>query len=304
MNEFQLFEGLGVALVTPFKQDGSLDCTSLSRLVEYQKERGVDFFVLHGSTGESPCIDRDERDFIIDCAYEATRGEIPIVMGLGSNDTRHVVERIRTMDTRKVNGILSVVPYYNKPMQEGIFRHFSLFAEACPLPIILYNIPGRTGMNMLPETTLRLADRHKNIVGIKEASGMREQVQAIAGGLNREDFRILSGDDNLSVPFIEDGARGVISVIGNAYPWIFGRLIHSAMDGDWETAKSINCELAEMNKLLFVNGNPAGIKTLLYQMGLIDHNELRLPLIPATPLLQKQIGAEHKRLSEVFGSRL
>lgn len=305
MNDYRMFEGLGVATVAPFRADGTtLDYESLSRLTTHLTDNNVDFLVINGSTGESPCIHKNERQKLVDCVYEVTQGKIPIVMGLGSNDTQRVVERMQQMDTRHVDGILSVVPYYNKPTQEGIYQHFSALAKVSPLPIILYNIPGRTGMNMKSETTLRLAHSHPNIVGVKEASGLQEQVVDIMSGLERTDFRILSGDDNLSVPFIANGARGVISVIGNAYPKLFGNLIHKAMDGDIQEANDINLQLVQINKLLFNEGNPIGIKCLLHIMKLIDHNVLRLPLVPATEDLRQQMQAEHENLKKIYGNDL
>lgn len=300
MDEYRTFQGLGVALVTPFNPDGSVDCCSVSRLVEYQIAHGVDFFVLNGSTGESSCIYKEERAKIIDCVYEITGGRVPIVMGQGSNDTNRVVERIQTMDKSRVDGILSVVPYYNKPTQEGIYRHFKTFAEACPLPIILYNIPGRTGANMCAETTLRLARQCPNIVGLKEAGNDMNIVSEVVNGLQRTDFRVLSGDDGHALAHIEQGAQGVISVIGNALPLTFGKMVHAAMNGDWDTAKTLESRLTRLNTLLFKEGNPSGIKTLLYQMMLINHNILRMPLLPCTPMLQKEIGAELKSLEQVL----
>ncbi len=300
MDEYRTFQGLGVALVTPFNPDGSVDCRSMSRLVEYQIARGVDFFVLNGSTGESSCVYKEDRAKIIDCVYEITGGRIPIVMGLGSNDTHRVMERIQGMDKSRVDGILSVVPYYNKPTQEGIYRHFKTFAEVCPLPIILYNIPGRTGVNMCSETTLRLAKQCPNIVGLKEAGNDMDIVSEVVNGLQRADFCVLSGDDGHALAHIERGAKGVISVIGNALPLTFGKMVHAAINGDWDTALAIESRLTNLNALLFREGNPSGIKTLLYQMMLINHNVLRMPLLPCTPMLQKEIGAEWKLLEQIL----
>lgn len=281
--ESNIFSGLGVALVTPFDSQGRVDLKSLERLLEHLLEPGgADFLVVHGTTGESPCLRRDERDLVTRHVVEITQGRCPIVVGLGGNDTAELAGRLREMDTTGIDGILSVVPYYNKPTQEGLYRHFSIVAEHAPLPVILYNVPGRVGVNMLPDTVCRLAAAHSNIVGVKEASGFPAQTEAIISGKVPEGFVVLSGDDALSIPIIRNGARGVISVGGNAYPRLFSRLIHLSMEGRYNEAEMIMLQLRDINSLLFANGNPTGIKALLYQMGIIEHNVLRLPLLPAS----------------------
>lgn len=282
MNNRHSFEGMGVAMVTPFCPDGSIDTDSLIRIVDHLIAGHADFLVVHGTTGESPCLTRDERNMVTQLVVERVAGRTPIMIGLGGNNTLETGQRIKDLDTTGIGGILSVVPYYNKPTQEGLFRHFSYLAERSSLPIVLYNIPGRSGINMVPETVARLAHTHSNIIGIKEASGFVAQVAQTKQLVERDDFTILSGDDALSVPFIQSGARGVISVVGNAYPELFAKLIHLSMAGQHNEADMIQAELRDLNTQLFANGNPAGIKALLYQMGVIAHNELRLPLIPAT----------------------
>lgn len=283
----RLFEGMGVALVCPFLPGGEVDYASLAVLVEHIIDGGADFVVVHGTTGESPCLGRKEREEIRAFVVTQVAGRIPIMIGLGGNNTGELTERLRQMQTEGLSGILSVVPYYNKPTQEGLFRHFSLLAEHSPLPLVLYNVPGRVGVNMMPETVARLAHKYPNIVGVKEASGFVAQGEAIYKLVERKDFSILSGDDNLSIDFIRNGACGVISVIGNAYPRLFTELIHLSMSGRFNEADMIQLQLRDMNTQLFANGNPSGIKALLYQQGLIAHNELRLPLVPVSPEVYK-----------------
>lgn len=276
------FTGMGVALVTPFDADGHIDYASLEKLLEHQVQGEADFLVVHGTTGESPCLTRDERNRVTRFVVNYIAGRIPIVVGLGGNDTLELGERFRAMETEGISGVLSVVPYYNKPTQEGLYRHFCHLAECSPLPIILYNVPGRVGVNMMPETVARLAQEHDNIIGIKEASGFVAQAEQVVRLVGRRDFVVLSGDDNISIDFIRNGAYGVISVIGNAYPALFRRLIHLSLEGRHHEAEMIQIQLREMNTQLFANGNPSGIKALLYQMGIIEHNALRLPLVPVS----------------------
>lgn len=276
----RLFEGMGVALVTPFLPNGAVDYPSLARLLEHIIEGGSDFVVVHGTTGESPCLNREERQEVTQFVIKQIGGRIPIMIGLGGNNTRELAERMRELDCQGLSGILSVVPYYNKPTQEGLYRHFAHLAEHSTLPIVLYNVPGRVGVNMMPETTARLAHTYSNIIGIKEASGFVAQGEATHKLVEREDFCVLSGDDNISIDFIRNGACGVISVVGNAYPRLFTELIHLSMEGKYNEAEMIQIQLRDLNTQLFAHGNPSGIKALLYQMGIIEHNELRLPLVP------------------------
>lgn len=274
---------MGVALVTPFDSKGNVDIESLHRLVDYVcEEDGADFVVVHGTTGESPCLNREERDRVTQEVVSTVANRIPIMVGLGGNNTTELSHRLREMDTNGIDGILSVVPYYNKPTQEGLFRHYAVVAENTPLPVILYNVPGRTSVNMVPETVCRLANSFSNIIGVKEASGFPVQTDSIIKNGVPDHFVVLSGDDALTIPIMRYGAKGVISVVGNAYPRLFAKLIHLAMDNKFNEAETIMLKLREINSLLFANGNPTGIKALLYQMGIIDHNVLRLPLLPAS----------------------
>jgi len=273
-----IFKGLGIALVTPFKTDGSIDYAALKRLIEYQTDNGADFLCILGTTSESPCLDQEERAEIKRFVVEVNQGRLPVLMGCGGNNTRAVVKELQSFDLRGVDGILSVCPYYNKPSQEGLYRHFKMIADNCPLPVVLYNVPGRTGINLKSETTVRLANDCRNIVAVKEAGGSLEQVDEIIKNKPAH-FDVLSGDDALTFPMIASGAAGVISVIGNALPREFSRMIRLEFNGEYEPARKIHHRFTELYSLLFVDGNPAGVKALLHEMGFIE-NELRLPLVP------------------------
>lgn len=273
------FKGMGVALVTPFNSEGEVDYTSLRRIVEYQISSGADFLAVLCTTAETPTLSFEEKKRIKDLVITTVRGRVPIVLGCGGNNTREIVKDLKTEEWKGIDAILSVVPYYNKPSQEGLYRHFSSIAEVSPLPIILYNVPGRVGVNMTAETTLKLAHKYRNIVGIKEASGNFDQIDEIIK--NRpKGFVVLSGDDSITYPLITLGAEGVISVIGNAYPKEFSQMVRLALSGQYEAALPIHRMFKELFSLLFVDGNPAGVKALLHAMGMCD-NELRLPLVPA-----------------------
>ena len=273
-----IFKGLGIALVTPFKTDGSIDYVALKRLIEYQTDNGSDFLCILGTTSESPCLDQEERAEIKRFVVEVNQGRLPVLMGCGGNNTKAVVKELQSFDLRGVDGILSVCPYYNKPSQEGLYRHFKMIADNCPLPVVLYNVPGRTGINLKSETTVRLANDCRNIVAVKEAGGSLEQVDEIIKNKPAH-FDVLSGDDALTFPMIASGAAGVISVIGNALPREFSRMIRLEFNGEYEPARKIHHRFTELYSLLFVDGNPAGVKALLHEMGFIE-NELRLPLVP------------------------
>ena len=273
-----IFKGLGIALVTPFKTDGSIDYAALKRLIEYQTDNGADFLCILGTTSESPCLDQEERAEIKRFVVEVNQGRLPVLMGCGGNNTRAVVKELQSFDLRGVDGILSVCPYYNKPSQEGLYRHFKMIADNCPLPVVLYNVPGRTSINLKSETTIRLANDCRNIVAVKEAGGSLEQVDEIIKNKPAH-FDVLSGDDALTFPMIASGAAGVISVIGNALPREFSRMIRLEFNGEYEPARKIHHRFTELYSLLFVDGNPAGVKALLHEMGFIE-NELRLPLVP------------------------
>lgn len=271
---------MGVALITPFKSDESVDFDALARLVEYQIKNGTDYLVVLGTTAETPTLTEQEKEevtrFVIQCAAK----RIPIVLGVGGNNTKAVVEKLKTTDFSGIDAILSVTPYYNKPSQEGIYQHYAAIAKASPLPIVLYNVPGRTGVNLLAETTLRLAKEFSNICAIKEASGNFSQIDDIIKN-KPADFMVISGDDGITFPLITLGAVGVISVIGNAFPSEFSRMVRLGLQGDYKSARLIHHHFNELIQLLFVEGNPAGVKSMLAVMGFID-NTLRLPLVPNT----------------------
>ncbi len=271
-------QGMGIALITPFKADMSVDYEALERLVEYQVSSGADFLAVLCTTAETPTLTPEERAEVRRVVTEVVRGRIPIVMGCGGNNTLAIVNELKTGNWRGVDAILSVVPYYNKPSQEGLFQHFKAIADASPVPVILYNVPGRVGVNMTAETTLRLANASENIIAIKEASGNFDQIDDIIKNKPAR-FSVLSGDDGITFPLITLGATGVISVIGNALPKEFSRMVRLALEGDYDNAREIHHRFKELYSLLFVDGNPAGVKAMLNAMGYCE-NVLRLPLVP------------------------
>ena len=273
-----IFKGLGIALVTPFTANGEVDYKTIVRLVEYQIQNGADFLCILATTGETPCLSTEEKENIKKLVVDTNHGRLPILMGCGGNNTRAVVEELKTADWTGIDGVLSVCPYYNKPSQEGLYQHFKAIAEASPLPVVLYNVPGRTGINMKSETTVRLARDCENIVAVKEASGSLEQVDEIIKN-KPERFDVLSGDDALTFSMVASGAAGSISVIGNALPKEVSRMIRLEFKGEYEAARTIHHRFTELYSLLFVDGNPAGVKALLHEMGFIE-NVLRLPLVP------------------------
>lgn len=269
---------MGVALITPFKEDGSVDYDALLRLVEFQVQNGIDFLCVLGTTAETPTLTAEEKKKIKSLVIERVNGRVPILLGVGSNCTQTVIDTITKEDMTGVDALLVAVPYYNKPSQEGIYQHYKAIAQSTNLPIVLYNVPGRTGVNMTAETTLRLAHDFKNIVAIKEASGNITQMDEIIKK-KPENFDVISGDDGITFPLITLGAVGVISVIGNAFPKEFSRMTRLALAGDYNNALLIHHQFTELFKLLFVDGNPAGVKAMLSMMGMIE-NRLRLPLVP------------------------
>ncbi|WP_024990077.1 4-hydroxy-tetrahydrodipicolinate synthase [Segatella albensis] len=289
-----IFKGLGIALITPFTENGEVDYQSLKKLVEYQIENGADFLCILATTGEAPCLTREEKNKITTLVKEVNRGRVKILKYCGGNNTRAVVEEIQTTDWTGIDGILSICPYYNKPSQEGLYQHFKAIAEASPLPVVLYNVPGRTGVNMKAETTCRLARDFKNIVAVKEASGSLEQVDEIIKN-KPDNFDVISGDDALTFSMVASGAAGVISVIGNALPKEFSRMIRLEFNGEYEPARKIHHMFTELYSLLFVDGNPAGCKALLNDMGFIN-NVLRLPLVPTTIKTKERMGEILKEL--------
>lgn len=289
------FMGVGVALITPFKENKTIDFDALARLVEYDIAGGVSYFVVMGTTAESPVLSKGEKQEVLDFVVKQNAGRLPIVFGIGGNDTLVVAEQMRKLNLKGVDAILSVVPYYNKPSQEGIYQHYKYLAEASPLPIIMYNVPGRTGANMSAATCLRLANECPNIIGVKEASGNMSQVSYILRDAPK-DFAVISGDDNLSLSIIASGGDGVISVSGNAFPKKFSTLIASALKGDYITAQRYQMELLEVTDLLFEEGNPVGVKSALATLGIVE-NVLRLPLVKSSVELDRKIAEQIQKFN-------
>ncbi|MDE6017525.1 MAG: 4-hydroxy-tetrahydrodipicolinate synthase [Muribaculaceae bacterium] len=271
---------MGVALVTPFTQNKEIDYPALKRVIEHIVDNGADFLVVLGTTGETPCLTLDEKVKIKSFVKETADGRIPLVLGIGGNNTAEIIKRLNEEDLSGYSAILSVVPPYNKPSQEGIYCHFKAISEASPLPVILYNVPGRTGVNMTAETTLRLAREVPGIIGIKEASGDIHQIQRILRE-KPDGFTVLSGDDGMTYPLMTLGVQGVISVLGNAYPKDFSEMVHLCLEGNYIEAVDYHFKFREIIRLLFADGNPAGVKCVMHDMGLIE-NELRLPLVPVS----------------------
>jgi 4-hydroxy-tetrahydrodipicolinate synthase len=289
-----IFRGLGIALITPFTQSGAVDYAALKRLLTYQIDNGADFLCILATTGETPTLTADEKSRIKEMVVDIAGGRLPILMGCGGNNTAAVVEELQTGDFKGIDGILSVCPYYNKPSQEGLYQHFKAIAAATTLPVVLYNVPGRTGINLKAETTVRLARDCDNIVAIKEASGSLEQVDEIIKN-KPSDFAVISGDDALTYPMVACGAEGVISVIGNALPREFSKMIRLEKRGEFEGALKIHHRFTDLFSLLFVDGNPAGVKAVLHEMGFIE-NVLRLPLVPTRLTTLKKISDILKEL--------
>lgn len=287
MNQQEKFRGLGVALVTPFRSNGAIDYAGLEKVIEHQITGGIDYLVVMGTTGESVTLSAEEKKHLLAQVIEFVRNRIPIVLGVGGNNTAEVVHALESYDLSGVDGILSVSPYYNKPTQEGIYQHYRALAQASLLPIILYNVPGRTASNISAETTLRLAKDFKNIVAIKEASGNLDQIGTILKHCPK-DFLVISGDDSLTLPILALGGHGVISVVGNALPAEFSALVQAAMKGDLETARVEHFKLLEFMSAIFAEGNPGGIKEALAVLGLCEKH-LRLPLVNVGEATAKRI---------------
>ena len=279
--------GVGAAMITPFKSDLSIDWNALGRLIDYVIDGGVDYIVALGTTAETPTLNAEEKNEILRFTREKIAGRVPLVAGAGGNNTAALIEHIQTMDLEGIEALLSVTPYYNKPSQEGLYQHYKAVAEASPLPIILYNVPGRTGVNMTAETTCRLAADCPNIIAVKEASGKIDQIEQIIKNAPKE-FIILSGDDDMAIDVIRKGGDGVISVAVDAFPKHFSNAIYLARQGLFERAEEAYAPLHEAVCALFEQGNPVGVKAALSIMGHIE-NELRLPLVPATELLMKKL---------------
>ena len=287
MNYSYPFRGLGVALVTPFRQDGQIDFDRLTAIVESLIAGGTDFLCVLGTTAETPTLTSDERMQVVKHVIKLVNGRLPIMVGCSSNCTATAVEQIKQYQIDGIDAILSAVPFYNKPSQEGVYRHFAEIAKASKKPIILYNVPGRTGINMTAETTLRIAREFKNVIGVKEASGKMDQINEIIKGAP-EHFKVISGDDSLAMESIHDGAVGVISVVGNALPKKFGQMIHLTIEGKMNEAAAIHKEFEPAYGLLFKEGNPSGVKALMAQQGKLE-NVRRLPMVPVSDALDKEI---------------
>ena len=282
------FSGVGVALVTPFDEIGNIDESSLRNLVNYVIDGGVDYLVALGTTSEAATMTAEERAYVVGVIVEENAGRLPIVLGVGGNNTAQVVQELATLPYLKQgDAILSVTPYYNKPSQQGLYNHFKAIAEHSPLPVILYNVPGRTSVNMTAAITLRLSHDFENIIAIKEASGNFEQATSIIAGMP-ENFIFLSGDDGIALPLVSIGGSGVISVIANVMPHEFTSMVHLALEGEFREAKDIHLKLGEMFKALFEEGNPAGVKAALHVKGVIASQRLRAPLCEVSDTLYQK----------------
>jgi 4-hydroxy-tetrahydrodipicolinate synthase len=288
------FTGTGVAVVTPFKTDGSIDYPSLTKIINHIIKGKCEYLVIMGTTGESPALSKEEKKAVLAHALEVNAGRVPVVYGMGGNDTRELVHQLITTDLRGVSGILSVSPYYNKPNQRGLYEHYKEVAEASPLPVILYNVPGRTAMNMTADTTLKLAHDFPRIVGIKEASGNLEQIMVIAKDAP-EDFLVISGDDLLTLPMMSFGVSGVISVVANAYPKQYSDMVRLGLKGDFKGATKLHNSLLRITQLFFADGNPGGVKEALAAMKLCK-TTVRLPLFEVNESVKKAILAEMKKI--------
>jgi 4-hydroxy-tetrahydrodipicolinate synthase len=271
------FRGTGVAIVTPFHKQGTIDFTALERLIEHLISGGVDYLVVQGTTAETATLTREEKNALAEFAVEIVNKRVPLVIGIGSNNTQDVINAIRSNSLDGYDAILSVTPYYNKPQQRGLYLHYKSIATVSPLPIIMYNVPSRTSVNMKPEITLQLASEFDNIIGIKEASGNIEQIMDIIRN-KPKDFLVISGDDMLTLPLLGMGSDGVISVIANAYPRLFSDMVNHGLKGDMKKAREIHYKLTDFIRSVFADGNPSGIKAALEIKEIISNN-LRLPLV-------------------------
>lgn len=280
------FKGVGVAMITPFHEDGSIDFASLGKMIDYVIEGGVDYIVALGTTAETPTLYIPERVEVAAFVTKHVAGRVPLVIGVGGNSTSEVLDQLHEIDLSGADAILSVTPYYNKPSQEGLYQHFKRVSEASPLPIILYNIPGRSGVNMLPATTKRIADDMPNVIGIKEASGKIEQIEQVLSE-RAEDFLVLSGDDGMAVDVMRRGGDGVISVAANLFPQQFGECVKLAAEGKFDEADAVYAPYDEVVQALFVEGNPTGIKCAMKAKGIIG-GTMRLPLVEGTQALYEK----------------
>ncbi len=281
--------GTGVALITPFKKDFSVDVDGLKNVVNYSIENGIDYLVVLGTTAESATLSKEEKQLVIDTVVATNNGRLPLVLGIGGNNTQQVIDEMKTRDLSAFTAILSVSPFYNKPTQEGIYQHFAAIAKAAPKPIILYNVPGRTASNVLPETVIRLANDFENIVAVKEAAGDIVQVMRLIDGC-RKDFRVISGDDMITLPSVLAGGAGVISVIGQGFPKEFSEMVRLGLDGKVADAYKLHYKIAPSIDYIFAEGNPAGIKAVFSKMGICE-DTVRLPLVGVSDALRAKIDA-------------
>ncbi len=289
--------GTGVALVTPFKKDFSVDVEALKSIVNFQVDNGIDYLVVLGTTAETATLSKDEKELVIKTIVEANKGRLPLVLGVGSNNTHEVVAELKSRDFADFVAILSVSPYYNKPTQEGIYQHFKAIAEASPIPVILYNVPGRTASNMLPSTIIRLANDFKNIVAVKEAAGDIVQAMKLIQG-KPKDFLVISGDDMITLPMVLAGGSGVISVIAEGFPKQFSEMVHLGLNKRVEEAYKLHYLLADSIDMIFEQGNPAGIKEVFKSLGLSD-NTVRLPLVNADENLATRLHDFTNKISKM-----
>jgi 4-hydroxy-tetrahydrodipicolinate synthase len=290
-------KGTGVAIVTPFKNDSSIDFAALGRVVNHVIAGGVNYIVAMGTTGESVTLTKDEKKALVSYVIEAIDNRVPLVVGIGGNNTQEVINSVRHCNLEGVDGILSVAPYYNKPTQKGIFQHFKAIANSSPIPVILYNVPGRTACNISADTCLELAQACDNIVAVKEASGDISQIMKIIKG-KPENFSVISGDDMMTIPIIAAGGTGIISVLANAYPSQTSELVNNALKNNFKAAREIQFRFLEMIELLFIDGNPSGVKAMLNILN-ICHNNLRLPLVPVSRTVYTRI---QKAMDEISKS--
>ncbi len=290
----KIFRGAGVALITPFKSDLQIDFDSLGKIVDAQIDNKMDFLVVLGTTGETATLSNIEKQLLIDYVITRTAGRVPVMVGVGGNSTSEILEKLNTFNLSKADGILSVVPYYNKPSQEGIYQHFMAIAAACPLPIVVYNVPSRTGVSMSAETTLRLAYDAENIVATKEASGNFNEILKILKG-KPDKFSVITGDDSLVVATTAIGGEGVISVAANLTPKLIASMTHYALNGDFHHAASIQQDIQSLIEDLFAEGNPSGVKAAMHSQGIVE-NIVRLPLVPISGRLYQLLAEKISKL--------
>ena len=290
-----MFKGTGIALITPFNEDKTIDFESLERIVNHVIDGGADFLVALGTTSEAPTLTAEEKKQVVQTILKANTGRLPVMLGMGGNNTQAVVDAVKAQDFTGIQGILSVVPYYNKPNQRGMKAHFEAIADASPVPVVVYNVPGRVGVNLQAATCVELA-KHPNIVAVKEASGNLQQIMEILRD-KPDNFDVISGDDGITQPLMALGAQGVISVAANAYTKPFSRMMHAMKEGHTDEALHLHYAMMRMNQLIFADGNPAGIKCLMSHIGLCK-NVLRLPLVAVNEKVEADIVEEWKQLKD------